>query len=56
VGCSGGLRLVCMNERDRERAWCRVLARVQIDVARAGWGCLGGVGAREWKRARLGNT
>jgi hypothetical protein len=32
------------------------MARVQIDVARADWGCLGGVGARGWKRARLGNT
>jgi hypothetical protein len=55
VACWGSLHVACMNGRDRERAWCRVSARVQIDVARAGWGCLGGVGVREWKQARLGN-
>jgi hypothetical protein len=56
VGCWGGLGLACMNERDRERAWCRVSAHVQSDVARAGWGSIGGEGARAWEWARLGNT
>jgi hypothetical protein len=44
-----------MNERDRERAWSRDRERVRSDVARAGWGCLGGVGAREREWLRLGN-
>jgi hypothetical protein len=45
-----------VNERDKERAWGRTRGRVQIDVAGAGWGWLGGVGARERGLARMGNT
>jgi hypothetical protein len=46
VGCWCGLGLTCVNERNRERAWHRVSVRVQRDVARAGWGSIGGEGAR----------
>jgi hypothetical protein len=38
VSCWGGLGLLCVNERDKERAWCKVLARVRSDMARVGWG------------------
>jgi hypothetical protein len=56
VGCWGGLGLACMNKRDGERVWCKVSARVRSDVARAGWGSIGGEGARAWEWACLGNT
>jgi hypothetical protein len=56
VGCWGSLGLACVNERDMERAWCKVSAHVRSDVARAGWGSIGGEGARAWEWARLRNT
>jgi hypothetical protein len=45
-----------VNEIDRGRAWGRERGRVQGDVFGAGWGWLGGMGAREREWLRLGNT
>jgi hypothetical protein len=56
VECWGGVELVCVNEIDRGRVWGRERERVQGDAFGAGWGWLGGVGAREREWLRLGNT
>jgi hypothetical protein len=46
--------LACMVETDRGWAWGRERDRARGDVLRAGWGWIGGSGAREGWLARLG--
>jgi hypothetical protein len=43
-----------VNEIDRKWAWGRERERARGDVLRAGWGWIGGGGAREGWLARLG--
>jgi hypothetical protein len=53
VGCWCGVESMCLNESEWERAWGRERGRVQSDMHGAGWGWLGGGGAREREWACL---
>jgi hypothetical protein len=47
VGWWSDAELECVNEIDRKWAWGRERERARGDMLRAGWGWIGGGGARE---------